>query len=235
MLPIIIVCHAEHEPAGYLCRYLDNKNVSYKIINGINYDMADLDLTAVAGLVFIGGRYSVNDEHAWIADEIKLIQRAIEKDMPVMGVCFGAQLISKALGAEVSTAENMEIGWHKIKLDASRPAEANLLNLDDVFDVFEWHEDVFSLPDGAMQLFSGHNFENQGYLCGKVLAMQFHLEMTADMVHDWLGRYCDCLPGASQYVQNPEKITEHLNERLDNLHAVADKIYGWWLNMIKLS
>ena len=235
MLPICIVCHADCEPAGYLCTYLDKKNILYKKINGISDDVAALDIAAVAGLVFMGGRYSVNDELPWIADEIKLIQRAIQKDIPLMGVCFGAQLISKALGAEVSTAEHMETGWHKIEADTSKLADSHTLNLDDAFEVFEWHEDTFSIPDDATLIFSGRNFENQGYLYGKVLAMQFHLEMTEHMVHEWLGRYNSCIPEPSQYVQSPEQITERLNERLDNLHAVAVKIYDWWLGMVKLN
>ena len=65
--------------------------------------------------------------------------------------------------------------------------------------------------------------------------MQFHLEMTEHMVHDWLERYCDCMPRTSQSVQSSEQITERLTERLDNLHAVADKIYDWWLSMVRLN
>lgn len=235
ILPIYIVCHADSEPANYLCTYLDKKNILYKKINGISDEVAALDLAAVAGLVFMGGRYSVNDELSWIADEIKLIQRAIQKDIPLMGICFGAQLISKALGAEVSTAEHMETGWHKIEADTSKLADIHTLDLNDTFEVFEWHEDTFSIPDDAIPIFSGRNFENQGYLYGKVLSMQFHLEMTEHMVHEWLGRYNDCIPEPSQYVQSPEQITERLNERLDNLHAVAVKIYDWWLSMVKLN
>ena len=77
MLPIYIICHAALEPAAYLCSYLDKKNILYKKISGINDDLAALDLTAVAGLVFMGGPFSVNDDLHWLADEIKLIQRAI--------------------------------------------------------------------------------------------------------------------------------------------------------------
>ena len=159
----------------------------------------------------------------------------MQKDIPLMGICFGAQLISKALGAEVSTAEHMETGWHKIEADTSKLADIHTLDLNDTFEVFEWHEDTFSIPDDAIPIFSGRNFENQGYLYGKVLSMQFHLEMTEHMVHEWLGRYNDCIPEPSQYVQSPEQITERLNERLDNLHAVAVKIYDWWLSMVKLN
>jgi GMP synthase (glutamine-hydrolysing) len=235
MLPIYIVCHADCEQSAYLCNYFDKNNILYKKINGISDDVAVLDLATISGLVVMGGHYSVNDDHIWIADEIKLIQRVIKKDIPLMGVCFGAQLISKALGAEVISAKHMEAGWHKIKADTSKLADSHVLNLDDSFEVFEWHEDTFSIPDGAIPIFSGRNIESQGYLYGKVLAMQFHLEMTEHMVHEWLRRYCDCMPKASQYVQSPEQITERLDERLDNLHAVADKIYGWWLSMVKLN
>ena len=232
MLPIYIVCHADCKQSDYLCNYFDNKDLLYKKINGINDELAALDLAAVSGLVIMGGRYSVNDEHIWITDEIKFIQEAIEKEIPMMGVCFGAQMISKALGTEVCKAKNMEAGWHTINSNTSKLAESHALKLDNSFEIFEWHEDTFSIPDGATPLFSGRNIENQGYLYGNVLAMQFHLEMTENMVHEWLSRYCDCMPKASKYVQSPEQITERLDERLDNLHAVADKIYGWWLSMV---
>ena len=234
-LPIYIISHADCEPAAYLCTYLDKKNILYKKINGIRDGVAAIDLVEVAGLVFMGGRYSINDDHPWLDEEIKLILRATEKDIPLMGVCFGAQLISKALGAEVSKAEYMETGWHEIEADTSKLADAPALNLDKTFEVFEWHEDVFSIPDGATLIFSGRNFKNQGYLYNKVLAMQFHLEMTEHMVHEWLGRYNDCMPEPSKYVQSHEQIVDRLNERLDDLHVIAEKIYDWWLDMVKLN
>ena len=191
-------------------------------------DVGTLNLDEVAALVFMGGHYSVNEHHSWVNEEIKLITRAIKNDMPLMGVCFGAQLISKALGAEVSREKHMETGWHKIKTDISA-----LTN--DTFEAFEWHEDTFSIPDGAIPIFSGRNFENQGYLYGKVLCMQFHLEMTEDMIYEWLRRYNSCMPEPSQYVQSSEQMPECLNERLVDLHRVADKIYGWWLSMVKVN
>ncbi len=235
MLPIYIICHADCEPSAYLCTYLDKKNISYKKFNVINNDITTLDLSAIAGMIFMGGPYSVYDIHPWLDDEIKFIQQAIEKDLLIMGVCFGAQLISKALGAKVSMAEHMETGWHEIVFDDSQLSGFEPLKLDNTFEVFEWHEDEFSIPDGAIPIFSGHNRENQGYVYGKVLAMQFHLEMTEHLVYEWLERYHGCITKPSHYVQSPEQVTERLNERLDSLHALADKIYDWWLNMSKLN
>jgi len=229
MLPIYIICHANCEPPGYLCTYFDKRNIPYEKFNIIKNKISEIDLNATSGLAFMGGPYSVNDNLPWLDDEIKLIQTIIEKGLPLMGVCFGAQLISKILGAKINTASNMETGWHQITVDTSSLTTEAPLILDDSFEAFEWHEDTFTIPDGASPIFLGHNLQNQGYIFGKILIMQFHLEMTEHMVNEWLGRYNDCLPEPSKHVQHPEQITENLNERLENLHRVADKIYDWWL------
>ena len=232
MLPLYIVCHADCEPTGYLCDYLDDRNILYKKINVLNTDLSTLELTDMSGLVFMGGPHSVTDNHPWLADEIRIIQQAIEIDLPMMGVCLGAQLISKALGAEVCVAEHMETGWHRIDVKKAAMATKTDLNLPANFEVFEWHEDTFNLPVGAELIFRGQNIENQGYLYGRTLAMQFHLEMTESMVYEWLSRYQDCMPAPSISVQSSRQICENLKDRLSSLHAVADMIYDWWFRMI---
>ncbi|MCW8931988.1 MAG: AMP-binding protein [Gammaproteobacteria bacterium] len=201
-----------------------------KKINAIKDDINSLDLTSISGLVFMGGPYSVYDEHSWLNDESQLIKNAIDADILIMGVCLGAQLVSKALGAKVCKAEYMETGWHMIETDTSKLGHLHPLKLEKNFEVFEWHEDVFTLPEGATPIFSGSNHENQGYVLGKILVMQFHLEMTEHMVNDWLEQYQSCLPAPSPSVQTPQQINERLNERLNDLHRHADIIYDWWLN-----
>ncbi len=232
MLPVYIICHANCEPPGYLCTYFDVRNIAYKKVSVINNELSDINLDSVSALIFMGGPHSVNDTYPWVIEEIDLIKKAIARNIPIMGVCFGAQLVSKALGADVTTAAHMETGWHQITADTSKLTGKQALKLDNSFEVFEWHEDTFSIPDGAIPLFKGKGIESQGYLYGNVLTMQFHLEMTEHMVHEWLRRYNDCLPDPSHTVQSPEQITERLQERLKNLHAVADTIYDWWLGMV---
>ncbi len=231
---IHIICHANCEPHGYLCTYLDQRNIPYIKTHAIEDELLRLDLDTIAGLIFMGGPHSVYEDHAWLDDEITFIQKAIEKDIPAMGVCFGAQLISKALGARVCGAAHMETGWHRIETNRSKLHLDPVLALADTFEAFQWHEDTFSVPEGAIPLFKGSGIENQGYLYGRTLTMQFHLEMTEYMVHEWLARYNDCLPPPSHSVQSPDQITERLHERLEQLHTVADTIYGWWLDMANL-
>ena len=231
MLPIAIICHANCEPPGYLCIYFDKKNIPYQKINILEQPLSGDDLDLFSGMIFMGGPYSVNENHNWLDKEKSLIRSAIEKDTPMMGVCFGAQLISKALGAEVVPAEKMEAGWHRIEVDTSKLNNDHGLKLDKSFEVFEWHEDSFTLPNGAIPIFKGNGTENQGYVCGKILAMQFHLEMTEYMVSEWLDRYKECLPKRLGSVQSYKQITVSLNKRLTNLHAIADTIYDWWVGM----
>lgn len=232
MLPIVIICHASCEPPGYLCAYFDKRDVPYKKINILERPFHATELDTMSGLIFMGGPYSVNDNHDWIDREKILIREAFKKNIPMMGVCFGAQLISKVLGAEVKPALKMEAGWHKIMTDTTKLKNAHALNLEDSFEVFEWHEDTFSIPDGAIPIFKGNGIENQGYVYGKILAMQFHLEMTEQMVSEWLDRYKECLPKRLGSIQSYKEITKHLDERIDSLHTVADKIYDWWLDLI---
>ncbi len=231
MLPIYIICHANCEPSSYLCLYFDKHNIIYKKINAIKHDLNSLDMSAIAGLIFMGGPYSVYENLPWLEDEFQLLKKAIAADILIMGICFGSQLISKALNAKVYKAEQMEIGWHMIETDTSKLNHLQPLNLENKFEVFEWHEDIFSIPEGAIPIFSGKCHENQGYLLGKILVMQFHLEMTEHMVGEWLKKYQTCLPEPSQSVQSPLEITEGLDKHLKDLHRHADKIYGWWLNL----
>lgn len=231
MLPIYIVCHADCTPQGYLCSYFDKNNILYKKINAIRDDLQLLDLTAVAGLVFMGGPYSVYEDHPWLEDELQLIQKAIKNNILIMGVCFGAQLVSKVLGANICKLDHMELGWSMVDTDTSKLDHLHNLNLKKTFEVFEWHEDVFSIPEKAIPIFSGSNHEHQGYLLGNILVMQFHLEMTEHMVNEWLQRYQNCLPEPSTSVQTPQQVRENLDVRLENLHAHADIIYDWWLKL----
>ncbi|MCK5662039.1 MAG: gamma-glutamyl-gamma-aminobutyrate hydrolase family protein [Thiotrichaceae bacterium] len=232
MLPIYIICHADCNPSSYLCSYFDKHKIAYQKINALHNDVNSLDLNSLSGLVFMGGPYSVYDNHPWQKNELRLILRAIDKNIPIMGVCFGSQLISKVLGARVFKADHMELGWHMIIGDTSKLDPLQPLNLDKNFEVFEWHEDVFSLPEGATSIFSSNHHENQGYVWGNILVMQFHLEMTEHMIKAWLEQYQSCLPKASQSVQSPEYIMQALDERLHKLHTQADKIYHWWLQSV---
>lgn len=134
-------------------------------------------------LVVMGGPMSVNDEAQlpWLAPEKRTMREAIAKDIPVLGVCLGAQLIANALGARVYPNPVKEIGWFPIQ---------GVCESDAVFcfprecTVFHWHGETFDLPDGAVRLASSAGCVNQAFqLKRNVIGLQFHLEMTPEGAH----------------------------------------------------
>lgn len=234
MFPVHIICNSKCDHSSYLCTFLEKRNILFEKTYLIDKPETRPDLDKVAGLVFMGSPHSVNDRYPWIIEEIQLIQEAVEKSIPVMAVCFGAQLASLALGGQVSAAPQMEIGWHQITVNPDIKLNDHALNLPEKFEVFQWHGETFSIPEQAIPLFHGQHIKNQGFVYGNLLAMQFHLEMTDTMIIEWLDRYHGCLPDTSLCVQHPTQITHHMIERLIQLNKIADQVYASWLKMIKI-
>src|SRR5690606_34114648 len=115
------------------------------------------------------------DRYPWIACQQKRLTKRLELDRPTLGVCFGAQLVAAALGAEVFRGPQKEVGYSKLTI--LDPALSRLENLP----VLHWHGDTFALPDNTERLASSALYENQAFRRGhNVLALQFHAEMGLD-------------------------------------------------------
>jgi GMP synthase-like glutamine amidotransferase len=136
-------------------------------------------------LVVMGGPMGVHDEakHPWLRGEKAFLRRAIEAGKTVVGVCLGAQLIADALGARVYRGPRHEIGWLPIEFTAEAVAPDLFPTLPRETIVFQWHGDTFDIPEGAVKLARSEAVENQAFLYdGRVLALQFHLEVTRGSV-----------------------------------------------------
>lgn len=230
MKPLYIYRHIACNKIGFLCQYLQERQVPYELTCVSPGERLACDLDKASGLIFLGAPHSANGSAQWISDEIRLIQSAAAIKMPVMGVCFGAQLITKALGGEVLDGGPTQIGWHPVKTTEQGRSIMSSAGLPRVFHVFEWHEEAFSLPRGAVPLFHDHNTHSQGFLQGNILAMQFHLEVTEEIIEDSLIRFAECLPSANMSVQSSEQIRADIARHLASMHRVAERIYGWWLD-----
>jgi GMP synthase-like glutamine amidotransferase len=185
-------------------------------------------LEGASGLVFMGGPMSVNDPLPWIEDEIRVIQDAIEEDIPVLGHCLGGQLMARAMGAVVKRNMVTEIGWHNtVRID--NPASRDWLRgLDDELELFHWHGETFSVPRGATPILKSRNCDNQAFVYGKSLAMQCHIEMTEALVRKWAAGGIDELT-ASDSVQSAEEMQQDLAVRVQGLNRIADTIYNRWI------
>ena len=234
MKPIRIFSHVTCEHPGYLCEYLERRGICYEKIYIDHGGPIPKRIDDVSGMVFLGSPVSVNDPLPWIAEEVALIRFASQAGVPVLGICFGGQLISKALGGKVSTVPTMQIGWHRIALSAYAKDLFTSSGLLDSFYAFEWHGDTFSLPDGALPLFNGGCIKNQGFLHNNCLALQFHPEITKSMVYEWLEQYAHCLKKPSECIQDKEQILENIDECLAQQRIVANTIFSWWLEQVLL-
>lgn len=177
-------------------------------------------------LVVMGGPMSANDEAAlaWLAPEIARVREAIAAEKLVFGVCLGAQIIAKTLGAKVYKGAQKEIGWFPVHAEGSHPL---LEGLPHVFVAFHWHGETFDLPEKAERLASTAVTPNQAFAVGgNVLGLQFHMEATKESAEALVAQASDEI-GDGLYEQKPDAILAgvthagalrpHLDRLLDNL------------------
>lgn len=160
-------------------------------------------LTDFDALIVMGGPMGVYDEATlpWLTAEKQFIQAVVTADKRVLGICLGAQLLACVLGARVDKNAYREIGWWPVTRHPDCAGSTLAHAFPDEVDVFHWHGDTFTLPDGAQLLASSAGCRNQGFVWNeRVLALQFHLETTAQSASDLCTHCSEDLDG-SRFVQ----------------------------------
>ena len=233
MQPLYIFRHIECEGPGYLAEVLKRKNIPWQLIAVDAGKSVPDSIDGCSGLVFMGGPMSVNDDLPWIGQELALIRSAQASGIPVLGHCLGGQLICKALGGEITTNPVKEIGWHNVQQVPSEISSNWLSGLPNWFTAFHWHGEAFSLPEGATPLLTNQYCNHQAFALGNTLALQCHIEMTADMVREWVDLYADELQNPTESVQGAKMITDNAKQRCHELQQSADTLYKRWLQRLK--
>jgi GMP synthase-like glutamine amidotransferase len=233
MKAVAIFRHAPSEGPGYFATTLERKGIPWQLIALDEGRAVPRDARRFAGLVFMGGPMSANDDLPWIIPALALIADAVRKDVPVLGHCLGGQLMAKALGGTVCAAPVKEIGWGEVRV-AENGVAGDWLGTVQSFEAFHWHGETFSIPPGGTRVLENEHCANQGFALGKHFGLQCHVEMTEELVRDWLRGGAREIDASRQSpgVQLPEQIERDLGRRLDALHAAADRIYARWLEGI---
>jgi GMP synthase (glutamine-hydrolysing) len=144
------------------------------------------DHDAVAGAVVMGGPMNVDEveRHPELATEREWLAEALRRDLPLLGICLGAQLLARALGAEVRLGEGVELGFAPVEI--LDPDDPLLGALAPSTTVLHWHEDVFDLPDGAQHLARSKRTEVQAFRKGNAWGVLFHPEADFALLEAWL-------------------------------------------------
>lgn len=227
---IYAIQHLAFEDLGSL------EDVFYQLGFRVRYFEAGIDDLTKAfqyeGLtIILGGPIGVYEtkDYPFLQKEIDLLKVRLEKNLPTLGICLGAQLIAHALGAKVYTGHTKEIGWSPLQL---RLVKNNPLIPIASTPVLHWHGDTFDLPEQATLLASSSIYSNQAFQVGtNILALQFHLEIAADTLEKWLiGHTCEL----RQAKVNIAQLRQDNQKFGPDLEAVASTVISNYMQQIKL-
>jgi len=214
-----VVLILRHEPFEHLGHFAD-------VLETYSYhDLGDpLPSESPAGLIIMGGPMSANDGLPGLKDELALIEKALHGDVPMLGICLGAQLIARALGASVYRNAEPEIGWEPVWLTEEGKKDAVLGEVESPETFFHWHGETFDLPRGAEWLAYSKKCRHQAYRYGRrVYGIQFHPEITAEMIEDWCGQPVNCGDVA--------QLAAPIDARLHDPRAAAKRMLESWLKL----
>jgi GMP synthase-like glutamine amidotransferase len=174
---------------------------------------------------------SVNDDLPWIPPVLELIRSAVAQDTPVIGHCLGGQLMAKALGGAISRNPVKEIGWGQVR--TTSPSASEWLGDYAEFESFHWHGETFTIPQGATRILESDYCPNQAFVIDSHLGLQCHVEMTEEMIRTWCSQWELEKAKPRPSVQLPEQMYQHITEKLNALHQVADRLYTRWVAGLK--
>ncbi len=234
MARIVVFQHVAAEPLGTLDALIRNRGHRIRFVNFEREPEANIDVTRYDGLIVLGGPMMVTDRHRLphLNTEIAALKSALVADMPVLGICLGAQLLAHTLGAQVAALKQPEIGWYPLQPTAHAAADPVLKGLTDPAPIFQWHGQGFSLPPGAQHLASSAQCPCQAFRLGRAYGFQFHLEMDHALVDRWLHTpaYQAELKAAAGY--SVTEIKAHTRQHMPALNQLANQVFNGFLDQI---
>ncbi|WP_182086366.1 glutamine amidotransferase [Aureimonas sp. ME7] len=195
--PVLVVLHQENSTPGRVGQVLEAAGVAIDIRRPVLGERLPTTLDAHRGAILFGGPPSANDPDPHLRHEIDWLDVPLRENRPFLGICLGAQMLSKHLGGTVGPHPEglVEVGYYP--LEATDEGRCVLPDWPPM--VYQWHREGFSLPAGATLLARGQRFANQAMRYGdNAYGVQFHAELTLAMMHRWTthGHARLSLPGA---------------------------------------
>ncbi len=228
---VLIFQHVPSEGPGLIGDMLEGRGIHHIVVETFNDDPLPLTPAGFAAAISMGGPMSVNDGLPLLEKEKDFLIEAVERRIPVLGICLGAQLLASALGASVKPGPGPEVGWGDVTLTNEGQNDVLFSGSDPLVPVLHWHSETFDIPENAVLLASSPVCNNQAFRFGDVAyGFQFHLEATRGMVEEWIreDEASACAMGL-----DPEDILSKADSYLPRTALSGSLIFGRFLDLLK--
>ncbi len=215
-LRALIVQHEEATPPGLVTEWLGELGARVETLR-IDVDDRDVDPADHDLIVSLGAECAAFDDSLpFVPREARLVRRAVDADVPVLGLCFGGQMLARVLGGDVFRSPSSEIGWLPV-----RSSEPGLIPEG---PWFQWHFDSFTLPPGAT-LVAESEAGPQAFVAGRSLGLQFHPEVTTEIMADWVRVYRHELDADGV---DPDALLEETARRAPRSREMSRRLLAWF-------
>jgi GMP synthase-like glutamine amidotransferase len=219
-LRALILQKEDPTPPGHVTEWLESLGAEAETFR-IDLEDHDVDPTAYDLVVSLGSEFAAFDNSKpFVRRESTLMQRAVDEDVPVLGLCFGGQMLARVLGSENYRSDEAEIGWLPVRThDADLVPEGPW---------FQWHFDVFTAPPGA-RVVAETDLGVQAFVAGRSLGLQFHPEVTTQIMDDWVREYRHELDDEGV---DPDALLEETRRLADRSRANAMHLFDRFLRNV---
>lgn len=232
MAKVLVFQHVPAEPLGTLDPMLRNRGHRIRYINFHRDPDASPDIGRYDALIVLGGPQMPDqgDRFPHLNVEMKCIEAALKRGIPVLGICLGAQLLAYTLGGGVRPMKEWEMGWHDLEPTHISAADPIFCALVEPNPAFHWHGYTFDLPGDAVHLARSENCENQAFRYGpNAYGLQCHLELDERLINRWLSlpEYTDDLEKFGK--RNPEQIRQETHRLIGQSATLGRAVFGQFL------
>jgi GMP synthase (glutamine-hydrolysing) len=229
---VLVIQHVRSETPGKIGALLRAEGISTKVVRIFEGNKVPDELGEAAGLVIMGGPMGVyeQDRHPFLRQEIRLIEEALKRGKPVLGICLGSQLLASAVGARVRPGKRKEIGWYPVRLTKSARTDPLWKGVAGSFNAYHWHGDIFEVPRGAVSLASSALTKCQAFRYGRsAYGFLFHMEITEKIMRDMARTFTDELRAEGL---DRAEILRGANEHLSRLNQIGSTVFSRWAGLI---
>lgn len=233
MKPVIAIRHQPEVPLGVAERALSDAGVDWRYLDA--WEATEWpDLDEVSGLVVLGGKMSAyqTEEYPFLKREHSIVEEAIERDIPMIGICLGAQILARVLGAKVEPMSAKGLGFMRVDATPEGREDPVASSFAPDMRVLLFHEDAFDLPPNAEPLLTDASGKEQAFRFGRAYGMQFHFEPTESLIAGW----CDMMPNfEEEWGVSKDDLLRQARECLPGQQAACKATFASFASMLETS